>query len=65
MINWIKQNWIGRYINYLKTWRQHRDTIKQLNRLTNKELRDIGITRADIDRLVWQEEDKTMRGRGK
>jgi uncharacterized protein YjiS (DUF1127 family) len=65
MINWIKQNWIVRYINYLKTWRQHRETIKQLNRLTNKELRDIGITRADIDRLVWQEEDKTMRGRGK
>ena len=65
MINWIKQNWIVRYINYLKTWRQHRETIKQLNRLTDKELRDIGITRADIDRLVWQEEDKTMRGRGK
>jgi uncharacterized protein YjiS (DUF1127 family) len=65
MINWIKQNWIVRYINYLKTWRHHRETIKQLNRLTNKELRDIGMTRADIDRLVWQEEDKTMRGRGK
>jgi uncharacterized protein YjiS (DUF1127 family) len=65
MINWIKQNWIVRYIKYLKTWRYHRETIKQLNRLTNKELRDIGITRADIDRLVWQEEDKTMRGRGK
>jgi uncharacterized protein YjiS (DUF1127 family) len=65
MIKWIKQNWIKRYFNYLKTWRHHRETIKQLNRLTNKELRDIGITRADIDRLVWQEEDKTMRGRGK
>ena len=65
MINWIKQNWIVRYINYLKTWRYHRETIKQLNRLTDKELRDIGITRADIDRLVWQKEDKTMRGRGK
>lgn len=65
MINWVKQNWFRRYFNYLKTWRHHRETIKQLNRLSNKELRDIGITRADIDRLVWQEEDKTMRGRGK
>ena len=65
MITWIKQNWIKRYFNYLKTWRYHRETIKQLNKLTNKELRDIGITRADIDRLVWREEDKTMRGRGK
>ena len=64
MIKWIKQNWFKRYFNYLATWREHRDTIKQLNRLTDKELADIGITRGDIDRLVWQEEDKTMRGRG-
>ena len=64
MINLIKQGWIKRYLNYLNTWREHRETIKQLNRLTDKELKDIGITRCDIDRLIWQEEDKTMRGRG-
>lgn len=63
MIKFIKQNWIKRYLNYLNTWREHRETIKQLNRLTDKELKDIGITRCDIDRLIWQEEDKTMRGR--
>ena len=49
---------------YLATWRTHRLAIKQLNALTDKELNDIGIARADIDRLVWLEEDKTMRGRG-
>ncbi len=53
-----------RYVNFLATWREHRKTIKQLNQLTDRELRDIGISRADIDRLVWLEEDKTMRGRG-
>lgn len=53
-----------RYWNYMNTWREHRETIKQLNRLTDKELNDIGISRADIDRLVWLGEDKTMRGRG-
>jgi len=63
MMNLIKQGWIKRYLNYLNTWREHRETIKQLNRLTDKELKDIGITRCDIDRLIWQEEDKTMRGR--
>lgn len=57
-------SWFRRYLNYLTTWRKHRDAIKQLNRLTDRELRDIGISRADIDRLVWLEEDKTMRGRG-
>ena len=53
-----------RYWNYMNTWREHRETIKQLNKLTDKELNDIGISRADIDRLVWLGEDKTMRGRG-
>jgi hypothetical protein len=37
----------------------------QLNQLTDKELADIGIARADIDRMVWLKEDKTMRARGK
>ena len=57
-------SWLRRYWNYLCTWRQHRDAIKQLNRLTDAQLKDIGISRSDIDRLVWLEEDKTMRGRG-
>lgn len=57
--------WIWRYWNYLRTWRQHRETIKQLNQLTDKELNDIGISRTDIDRLVWLKEDLTMRARGR
>ena len=57
-------SWLRRYLNYLATWRKHRDAIKQLNKLTDRELNDIGISRADIDRLVWLEEDKSMRGRG-
>ena len=57
-------NWLQRYWNYLRTWRQHRETIKTLNQLTDRELKDIGLSRGDIDRLVWLEEDKTMRGRG-
>jgi uncharacterized protein YjiS (DUF1127 family) len=52
-----------RYINYLATWREHRKAIKQLNQLTDRELNDIGISRADIDRLVWLKEDKDNRGR--
>ena len=52
-----------RYLNYLKTWRAHRDTIKALNRLSNRELKDIGLTRGDIDRMVWLEEDLQERGK--
>ncbi len=56
--------WFWRYMNYLATWREHRKAIKQLNQLTDKELSDIGLSRCDISRLIWLEEDKTMRGRG-
>ena len=52
-----------RYVNFLATWREHRNAIKQLNMLSDYELNDIGISRADIDRLVWLKEDKDNRGR--
>jgi uncharacterized protein YjiS (DUF1127 family) len=55
--------WFWRYMNYLATWREHRKAIKQLNQLTDRELRDLGISRCDIDRLVWLEEDKNKRGK--
>ena len=55
-------NWIVRYYKYLSTWRKHREVIKELNRLTDAELKDIGINRGDIDRLVWLQEDKDNRG---
>jgi len=55
-------NWITRYWNFLMTWREHRRVIKELNRLTNRELADIGLNRGDIDRLVWLDADKKERG---
>lgn len=55
-------NWVTRYLNYLKTWRQHRQVIKELNALDDKTLKDIGINRLDIDRLIWLKEDKQKRG---
>lgn len=54
-------NIFKRYYNYLRTWRQHRQIIKQLNQLSDYELNDIGINRGDIDRLVWLEIDKQHR----
>jgi len=57
-------SWFWRYVNFLATWREHREAIKQLNKLSNRELADIGINRGDIDRLIWLEEDKQLRSRG-
>lgn len=33
--------------NY-RNWRRYRETVSELNRLTNRELNDLGITRASI-----------------
>ena len=33
--------------NY-RNWRRYRDTVNELSRLSNHELSDLGITRADI-----------------
>jgi len=57
-------SWFWRYVNYLATWRDHRNAVKTLNQLSDKQLKDIGMNRGDIDRMVWLDEDKTMRGRG-
>lgn len=56
-------NWILRYYNYLNTWRLHRETIKQLNTMTDAALRDIGINRGDINRMIWLDEDMIQRGK--
>jgi uncharacterized protein YjiS (DUF1127 family) len=56
-------SWFWRYVNYLATWRDHREAIKTLNKLTDHELKDIGLNRYDIDRMVWLKEDKDNRGK--
>jgi uncharacterized protein YjiS (DUF1127 family) len=39
-----KMNLIRSYRN----WRRYRDTVNELSRLSNRELSDMGITRAEI-----------------
>ena len=57
-------NYLWRVTNYLTTRAEHRKTIKILNQMTDAELMDIGISRCDINRMIWLDEDKTMKGRG-
>ena len=58
----LNKNWVIRWLRYVNTWREHRRIIKELNALDDKTLRDIGINRCDIDRLIWLEYDKEKRG---
>jgi len=39
--------------NY-RNWRRYRDTVTELNRLSNRELNDLGIARGDIRAVARQ-----------
>ena len=56
-------NIIVRFLRYSVMWSEHRAAIKTLNRLSDRELKDIGLNRVDIDRMVWLENDKQERGK--
>jgi len=63
----MKDKWVNnilvRFLRYCVMWSDHRKAIKILNTLSDRELKDIGLNRADIDRMVWLEEDKQGRGK--
>ena len=61
----MRLNILTRLYKYCTTRSEHRDVIKQLNQLTDRQLSDIGITRGDIDNLVWNKEDFNKRGKQK
>jgi len=58
----LLKTWVVRWLRYVHTWREHRRIIKELNALDDKTLRDIGISRCDIDTLIWLEQDLQRRG---
>jgi uncharacterized protein YjiS (DUF1127 family) len=58
----LSENVFVRYWKYMRSWRKHRETIKQLNRLSDKTLQDIGIERCRIDELIFKEEDRNKKG---
>lgn len=35
-------------VSNIRSWRRYRQTVKELSRLSTRELTDIGITRCDI-----------------
>ncbi|RUM97800.1 DUF1127 domain-containing protein [Pseudaminobacter arsenicus] len=39
-------------IQAFRNWRRYSETVRELNRLSNRELNDLGINRADIARVA-------------
>jgi len=39
-------------------WRRYNESLRELNRLGDRELADIGITRGDIPRVAWESAER-------
>ena len=40
-------------VRVLRAWRRYNQSVNELNRLGDRELADIGISRSDIQRVAW------------
>jgi uncharacterized protein YjiS (DUF1127 family) len=40
-------------IRLIREWRRYQQSVNELNRLGDRELADIGISRSDIPRVAW------------
>jgi len=54
----ILESYIVRFVRYMVDWRRTRAVIRELNMLTDRELKDIGLTRSEITRLAYTREQK-------
>ncbi len=40
-------------VRFFREWRRYSQSMSELNRLGDRELADIGISRSDIPRVAW------------
>lgn len=58
----IMETMLVRFFRYLVDWRKTRAIIRELNSLTDKQLKDIGIMRDEINHLVYTMQQEKQRG---
>lgn len=45
-------------ISVYRQWRRYSQSLSELNRLGDRELADIGISRGDIPRVAWESSEQ-------
>ena len=45
---------LSRFIRLLRTWWRYNEGVRELARLNDRELADIGINRSEIQTIAWQ-----------
>ena len=48
---------LSRFIRLLRTWWRYNESVRELARLNDRELADIGITRSEIPAVAWHNSD--------
>jgi uncharacterized protein YjiS (DUF1127 family) len=41
-------------VRFVRAWRRYNQSLRELSRLGDRELADIGISRSDIPRVAWR-----------
>jgi len=44
---------IAHIVRFIREWKRYNQSLNELNRLGDRELADIGISRSDIARVAW------------
>lgn len=58
----IMETMLMRFVRYVIDWRKTRGLIRELNMLSDKTLKDIGISRGEIRHLVYTLEQEEQEG---
>jgi uncharacterized protein YjiS (DUF1127 family) len=45
---------LGHFIRMLRTWQRYHAGVRELSRLSDLELADIGLTRSEIAGIAWR-----------
>jgi uncharacterized protein YjiS (DUF1127 family) len=54
----VKAMILSHIVRAFQQWRRYNDSLRELNRLGDHELADIGITRSDIPRVAWEHSER-------
>ncbi len=49
---------VSHLVQAYRQWRRYNENLRELNRLGDSELADIGITRGDIPRVAWENSER-------
>ncbi len=45
---------LNQLVRFVRAWRRYNESVRELSRLGDRELADIGISRSDIPAVAWE-----------